>query len=189
MGFPERPNLDGKSFGEPQIGNARGRSGRLLMRFAEARPEVTTHGGQEQPATRCCNCGRSSTRARSANSPTASCSSGSPPAAVNRESWPLPTRRAPRAVCRARLSFGLRDEHAAEDAFQATFLALARKAGSLWAQDSLAPWLHQAAYRAAVHDRSSNIRRRSHEHAAAAPDPNRWRRHAVPTRRPREDHP
>ena len=67
-------------------------------------------------------------------------------------------------VCRS----VLRDGDAAEDAFQATFLALARKAGSLWAQDSLAPWLHQAAYRAAVHDRSAAIRRRSHEHAAAA---------------------
>src|SRR5580698_9044566 len=67
-------------------------------------------------------------------------------------------------VCRS----VLRDEAAAEDAFQATFLALARKAGSLWAHDSLAPWLHQAAYRAAVHDRSAIIRRRSHEHAAAA---------------------
>jgi membrane fusion protein, multidrug efflux system len=67
-------------------------------------------------------------------------------------------------VCRS----VLRDEGAAEDAFQATFLALARKAGSLWAQNSLAPWLHQAAYRAAVHDRSATFRRRSHEHAAAA---------------------
>jgi RNA polymerase sigma factor (sigma-70 family) len=67
-------------------------------------------------------------------------------------------------VCRS----VLRDEAAAEDAFQATFLALARKAGSLWAHDSLAPWLHQAAYRAAVHDRSATLRRRSHEHAAAA---------------------
>ncbi len=67
-------------------------------------------------------------------------------------------------VCRSIL----RDESAAEDAFQATFLALARKAGSLWAQDSLAPWLHQAAYRAAAHDLSATIRRRSHEHRAAA---------------------
>ncbi len=67
-------------------------------------------------------------------------------------------------VCRSIL----RDENAAEDAFQATFLALAKKAGSLWAQDSLAPWLHQAAYRAAIHDRSATIRRRAHEHAAAA---------------------
>jgi membrane fusion protein (multidrug efflux system) len=62
----------------------------------------------------------------------------------------------------------LRDENAAEDAFQATFLALARKAGSLWVQDSLAPWLHQAAYRAAVHERSVTFRCRVHERAAAA---------------------
>jgi membrane fusion protein (multidrug efflux system) len=70
-------------------------------------------------------------------------------------------------VCRS----VLRDEDAAEDAFQATFLALARKAGSLWAKDSLAPWLHQAAYRAAVHDRSAASRRRAHEHAASALQP------------------
>src|SRR3984957_1607563 len=36
----------------------------------------------------------------------------------------------------------LRDEHAAEDAFQATFLVLARKSGSLWVRDSVGPWLH-----------------------------------------------
>jgi RNA polymerase sigma factor (sigma-70 family) len=67
-------------------------------------------------------------------------------------------------VCRS----VLRNGDAADDAFQATFLALARKAGSLSAQDSLAPWLHQAAYRAAIHDRSATIRRQSHERAAAA---------------------
>ena len=43
--------------------------------------------------------------------------------------------------------------------------------GSLWAQDSLAPWLHQALYRAAARDRSATIRHRSHEHAAAASRP------------------
>jgi len=42
----------------------------------------------------------------------------------------------------------LRDEHEAEDAFQATFLVLVRKSGSLWVRDSLSPWLHQVAYRA-----------------------------------------
>jgi RNA polymerase sigma factor (sigma-70 family) len=67
-------------------------------------------------------------------------------------------------ICRA----VLQDDHAAHDAFQATFLALARKAGLLWARDSLAPWLHQVAYRAACHDRAARFRRRAHERASAA---------------------
>ena len=48
-------------------------------------------------------------------------------------------------VCRA----VLRDSHDADDAFQATFLVLVRRAGSLWVRDSLGPWLHQVAHRAA----------------------------------------
>jgi DNA-directed RNA polymerase specialized sigma24 family protein len=39
----------------------------------------------------------------------------------------------------------LRDEHAVEDAFQATFLVLLRRAGSLWVRDSSGPWLHRFA--------------------------------------------
>ena len=49
-------------------------------------------------------------------------------------------------ACRAILG----DPHRAEDAFQATFLLLSRRAGSLWVRDSLAPWLHAVACRVAV---------------------------------------
>ncbi len=61
----------------------------------------------------------------------------------------------------------LRDEHEAEDAFQATFLVLVRKASSLWIRDSLGPWLHQVAYRAARCSRSAAVRRTAHERRAA----------------------
>ncbi len=47
----------------------------------------------------------------------------------------------------------LRDEHLAEDAFQATFLQLARKAGSIGRGEALAGWLYQVAYRTAVRAR------------------------------------
>src|SRR5262245_8958758 len=49
----------------------------------------------------------------------------------------------------------LRDEHLAEDAFQATFLVLARKASSLDGRN-LPGWLHKVARRAAV--RSAKLR-------------------------------
>ena len=43
----------------------------------------------------------------------------------------------------------LRDEHEAQDAFQATFLVLAQRGGSLWVRDSLGPWIHSVAFRVA----------------------------------------
>src|SRR5437763_6138806 len=43
----------------------------------------------------------------------------------------------------------LRDEHQAEDAFQATFLVLARKAGSIHKRSALASWLYGVALRLA----------------------------------------
>jgi DNA-directed RNA polymerase specialized sigma24 family protein len=67
-------------------------------------------------------------------------------------------------VCRSIL----RDGHAADDAFQATFLVLVRRAGSLWVQDSIGPWLHQVAHRVARSVRSTEARRRRHEQTAAA---------------------
>lgn len=57
----------------------------------------------------------------------------------------------------------LRDEHDAEDAFQAVFLILMRKAGSLWVRDSLGPWLHAVAVRTASYARTQALRRRTHE--------------------------
>jgi RNA polymerase sigma factor (sigma-70 family) len=69
-----------------------------------------------------------------------------------------------RRVCRSIL----RSEHAADDAFQATFLILIRRAGSLWVQDSIGPWLHQVAYRVAYHVQSTEARRRRHERRAAS---------------------
>src|SRR5262245_24341654 len=54
----------------------------------------------------------------------------------------------------------------AEDAFQATFLALARKAGSLAWRDSVVGWLHDVAWRSAVKLRARSALRHSHERRA-----------------------
>ena len=49
----------------------------------------------------------------------------------------------------------LRDAHAAEDAFQASFLALARKAGTIGRRESVAGWLYTVAYRVALRARAA----------------------------------
>jgi RNA polymerase sigma factor (sigma-70 family) len=54
----------------------------------------------------------------------------------------------------------LRDEHSAMDAFQATFLVLIRKSRSLWVRESLGPWLHRVAARAAFRVKRDTARQR-----------------------------
>src|SRR4051794_27916313 len=52
----------------------------------------------------------------------------------------------------------LRQPGDVEDAFQATFLVLVRRAGSVRVGDSLAPWLYGVAYRVASRTRSDTFR-------------------------------
>jgi RND family efflux transporter MFP subunit len=82
----------------------------------------------------------------------------------------------------ARLVFGvclriLHDPHDAEDAFQATFLALARHAGRIARREAVAGWLHKVAYRVALTARNQRARRDDREkligdaeHIADLPD-------------------
>jgi RNA polymerase sigma factor (sigma-70 family) len=61
----------------------------------------------------------------------------------------------------------LHDTHAAEDAFQATFLVLARKAASIGKRDAVASWLYKVASRVALRLRARAARRGAREEALA----------------------
>jgi len=68
-----------------------------------------------------------------------------------------------RRVCRRVLDA----PHDAEDAFQATFLVLARKAGGIQNPDRLANRLYGTAYRASRKLKAQSVRRRKHETSVA----------------------
>src|SRR6516164_6525835 len=57
----------------------------------------------------------------------------------------------------------LHNHHDAEDAFQATFLILARKARAITKQESVAGWLYQVAYRTALRARARAAGRQARE--------------------------
>ncbi len=62
-------------------------------------------------------------------------------------------------VCRA----VLHDAHLAEDAFQATFLILSRKARSIRQDTNAASWLYKVAYRVALRARAASVQRQQRE--------------------------
>ena len=63
------------------------------------------------------------------------------------------------SVCRGIL----REPHDAEDAFQATFLVLVKKGGTIRGRDTLAGWLHKVAHRVAIQANAATARRRTLE--------------------------
>jgi RNA polymerase sigma factor (sigma-70 family) len=75
----------------------------------------------------------------------------------------------------------LHNAHAAEDAFQATFLVLTRKAPSLDRGRPLGSWLYTVAYRLALRARANELRRQRCEERAARARPAADARGAAPS--------
>ncbi len=65
----------------------------------------------------------------------------------------------------------LRNAHDAEDAFQATFLVLVKKAAGLRSPGTVASWLYGVAYRTALHAQDAALKRRAKEAEMVPPTP------------------
>lgn len=61
----------------------------------------------------------------------------------------------------------LRHHQDAEDAFQATFLVLARRAADVWPRDAVGSWLYGVAHRVALKARARQARQRGREEPIA----------------------
>ncbi len=81
----------------------------------------------------------------------------------------------------------LRDPHAAEDAFQATFLVFAQKAGCVRWRDSVGGWLFEVARRVSRRAAASAARRRSRE-GPLDPGMAEWTDHPGPGAVPSDTH-
>src|SRR5438105_4516735 len=80
----------------------------------------------------------------------------------------LLTRHGPMVwgICRSLLN----DPHAAEDAFQATFLVLVRKAHAIRRREQLGNWLYGVAHRVALRARAQAYRRQLRERSGHTAD-------------------